>query len=341
MHLLTVGGAYYIHKVEMLELSTGEVIETSEKFSDFWAFAIERHKVYMSRLRGESQPWTTDPIIGKYYFTNVFRAADRVSQELIRVQNEPGYSHDDVVFRTLLFKMFNLPSTFHHLDMVRGTSLGDFSVSHFSEILKSLMESGTQIFNGAYVIPNPSYYGADSKHENILRLIDDMMESGITYTVQNSGAEELYNTLISYNAIGPFLAYQLVTDLGYSDVSNFGENDFTVPGLGAVRGIAKCFPSASHKIYPEIIKSIATRWDDLHPQAHTVNLFGRKPTYIDVQNVFCETDKYTRVNKSTVGVVEKRMKRGYNPSGSSKIRDPFFPPKWGINENVKGYLNAI
>ena len=49
-----------------------------------WQFACERHRVYLRRVAGDAYPWTSDSVLLEYKFTNAFRAADRVSQYLIR-----------------------------------------------------------------------------------------------------------------------------------------------------------------------------------------------------------------------------------------------------------------
>ena len=50
-----------------------------------WQFACERHRVYLRRVAGDAYPWTSDSVLLEYKFTNAFRAADRVSQYLIRL----------------------------------------------------------------------------------------------------------------------------------------------------------------------------------------------------------------------------------------------------------------
>jgi alpha-glutamyl/putrescinyl thymine pyrophosphorylase clade 1 len=53
-------------------------------------------------------PWTDDPVLSRHKFTNVYRAADRVSQYLIRDVVYAGpQDPEEVVFRVLLFKFFN------------------------------------------------------------------------------------------------------------------------------------------------------------------------------------------------------------------------------------------
>lgn len=54
---------------------------------------------------------------------------------------------------------------------------------------------------------------------------------------------EVYNQLRDYPLIGDFLAYQYTIDFNYSPYLNFDEDSFVKAGVGAVRGIKKCFSS--------------------------------------------------------------------------------------------------
>ena len=53
-------------------------------FDMYWYFAAERQHIFESRVAGEAGPWTDDEIFREFKFCNVYRAADRVSQFLIR-----------------------------------------------------------------------------------------------------------------------------------------------------------------------------------------------------------------------------------------------------------------
>ena len=73
----------------------------------YWKFAAERQEIFFNRIAGKTV-LTNDPILLKYKFTNAYRAADRVSQYLIsRVIYHGDQSPDEVLFRILLFKLFN------------------------------------------------------------------------------------------------------------------------------------------------------------------------------------------------------------------------------------------
>jgi len=59
--------------------------------------------------------------------------------------------------------------------------------------------------------------------------------------VQAQSLEELYQIFCSCPLIGGFLGYQYAIDMNYSPVITFDENDFVKAGIGAMRGIKKCF----------------------------------------------------------------------------------------------------
>src|ERR1043166_6476543 len=85
-------------------------------FDTYWRFAAERQAIFMRRVRGLAPPWTTDPILARHRFTNVYRASDRVSQYLIRhVLYEGDRAMEEVFFRALLFKLFNRIDTWRSL----------------------------------------------------------------------------------------------------------------------------------------------------------------------------------------------------------------------------------
>ena len=106
--------------------------KVSEVYESYWRFAAERQAVFFRRARGETRPWTDNPVLAIYKFTNAYRASDRVSQYLIRhviYRDDLPKSPREVFFRILLFKLFNKIETWELLervarpDHVRGLSL--------------------------------------------------------------------------------------------------------------------------------------------------------------------------------------------------------------------------
>ncbi len=127
----------------------------SPVFESYWRFAAERHRMYERRLRGLPAPWTSDEVLSAYRFTNVFRAADRVSQFLIReVIYGSDQAVDEVVFRVLLFKLFNKVETWRLLrDEFGELSLSNFDVDAADRLLGEARGRGQRIYSNAYIVP--------------------------------------------------------------------------------------------------------------------------------------------------------------------------------------------
>lgn len=155
-------------------------IVPSPVFESYWRFAAERHRVYERRLQGLPAPWTSDRVLSAYRFTNVFRAADRVSQFLISdVIYQGDRAPDEVVFRVLLFKLFNKIETWQLLLAEFGElSLSTFDVETADRLLGDTRARGQRIYSNAYIVPPIA--GSDGvKHRGHLRLIATMVEDGL------------------------------------------------------------------------------------------------------------------------------------------------------------------
>ncbi|MHB9024600.1 MAG: nucleotide kinase domain-containing protein, partial [Armatimonadota bacterium] len=113
----------------------------SPVFETYWRFAAERQQVFFRRWAGAPSPWTDNPILHTYKFTNAYRAADRVSQYLIRHVIYRGDSApEEVFFRTILFKLFNRIDTWELLCAALGDiTWADFDFDRYTTVLESAM----------------------------------------------------------------------------------------------------------------------------------------------------------------------------------------------------------
>lgn len=306
----------------------------SPVFDTYWRFAAARQAVYQRRLAGEGAPWTTDPILASYRFTNCYRATDRVSQFLIRhVAYCGSQTPEELVFRILLFKFFNKISTWEALREEFGRiSLNSFEPETWGAYLVELSQT-RPIYSAAYVIPQPAM-GTSRKASNHLRLLARMIEQNLSNSlVSCASMEEAFELLRSYSGIGNFLAYQFLIDLNYSTLLDFDEMDFVVAGPGARDGITKCFGAAAAGLAPQIIRYMSESQDDQFARLglRFDRLGGKRPlTLVDCQNLFCETDKYARATHPEVAGLSgrRRIKQLFRPAGA--VAEPWFPPKWGV-----------
>ena len=323
-------------------LVRGSQPKPSLVYETFWRFARERQEVYHSRLEGVGAPWTSDPIIRTHRFTNAYRAADRVSQYLIRHVIYPEgkeFEPEDFLFRILIFKLFNRIDTWqllcHEFGEVRWQA---FSFRDYDRILSRAIESGTRIYSAAYIMPACQQMAQGRKHRGHLRLIEKMVNDGLAAKLNMSKSMcEAFGILQTYPMMGNFLAFQYLIDLNYSPLMDFPEDDFVVPGPGAIDGLRKTFADPGDYSEADLIRYVADRqeveFNRLDLQFRT--LWGRRLQLIDCQNLFCEVDKYARVFHPEVAgrSGRTRIKQKYISSGA--IPRPWFPPKWNINEAIQ------
>lgn len=309
-------------------------------YDTYWRFAAERQEVFFRRLGGSPPPWTEDPILDRFKFTNAYRASDRVSQYLIRnVIYQGSQCAEEVFFRILLFKIFNRIETWELLKAGIGkVEYSSYSFDAYDGVLSQTLAEGRPIYSAAYIMPSPSrVFGHARKHRNHLRLIEQMMEDEVPQRIAGANTmRDAFSLLRSYPSIGDFLAYQFVTDLNYSEVIDFSEMEFVVPGPGALDGVRKCFSDLGGLSEADLIRVVTECQEDEFERLGLQfrDLWGRKLQLIDCQNLFCEVSKYARrKHPEFKGVGNRsRIKQVFRPTAEPV--EYWYPPKWGINSLI-------
>ena len=323
--------------------------KVTEAYNVWWWFACERQRIYHRRLRQEAPPWTDDTTLVRYRFTNAYRAADRVSQYLIKnviYSEDAPTSPDDVVFRILLFKLFNRIETWEVLTAKLGTvTLADKPFTRIARILDAQLAAGRKIYSAAYIMPPARFRNTcGRKHETHLALLKAMTGDRLGDRLAETRSMEAgFNLLRAYPMIGDFLAYQFITDINYSSVVDFSETEFVAAGPGAREGLRKCFTDSGGRSDAELIRMMMEVQDEEFERLGLdfPGLFGRRLQLIDCQNLFCELAKYARVRfpALTPHGGRTRIKQKYHPG--EPVETPFFPPKWGINGRVDAILPGV
>jgi hypothetical protein len=314
------------------------LLETTPVYDTYWRFAAERLAIFYRRLTDSCGPWTEDPILRSYRFTNVYRVTDRVSQYLIQ---EVQYRADrpqapsELFFRTILFKVFNRIETWEAIER----QLGPLEWRHTDHaaveaVLDTELRRGKRIYSAAYIMPAPAF-GYVRKHSNHLALLRKMMDDRLPDRIRQAPSlQRVYEMILDYPGLGPFLAFQYAMDLNYSAMLDFDEADFVVAGPGALDGISKCFVSGSSRSAASIIYYVVERQQEEFTRLglRFNGLFGRPLQPIDCQNLFCEISKYARVAHPDIpGVANRtRIKQSYR-ADSRPLASPTFPPRWGLS----------
>lgn len=304
-------------------------------FPLYWYLASERQNIFFRRMRGEPGPWTQDPILQQFKFTNAYRALDRVSQYLIRKViydgKENTRSAQDTFFRIMLFKIFNLPETWE-----RYAKLGEIEwrpgiLQEVDAILTDALAQGDRINSNAYMMTGSGSKGQPRHRMYLYRILGQMMKDSVPAKIEFAHTmREGFEFIRSYHAMGDFLAYQYITDINYSPMTNFSEMEFTVEGPGSRRGIDKSFDSVTVP-YEQIIRYVTENQDKgFYKYGYRFQRIGDRPLQlIDCQNLFCEFDKYTRA-RPDLGLDEPGKKIKNTFEANPKPIEYFFPPKWKV-----------
>jgi alpha-glutamyl/putrescinyl thymine pyrophosphorylase clade 1 len=313
----------------------GRSLRPTPVLDTYWRFAAERQQVYLARVRGDAAPWTTDPIIVRHRFTNCYRATDRVSQYLIgQVIYRGSQDPDEVLFRILLFKLFNRISTWELLCSAFGEpTWAGFCLERYDRVLAEALGRGEAIYSAAYIV-SPPRLGARRKHTNHLLLVRRMLRDGLVSRLQASESmEHAFRALRCYPSLGDFLAYQLLIDINYSMIIDFDEMDFVVAGPGARDGLRKCFGAAARGIEAELIRYLTNTQEQHFARLglRFPGLNGRRLHLIDCQNLSCEVDEYARVAHPKIAGYSgrTRIKQRFQPDDHPVTS--WLPPKWRIS----------
>ena len=318
-----------------MDIITYKKINKTRLYDTYWEFACKRQEIFMNRVTNKTSSKNTDPILKKYKFTNVYRASDRASQYLIKnVIYNNEYSDEDIIFRILLFKLFNKIETWEAVEKCVGEiTYSNFSKDRYAKVFNTLYKQGKKLYSGAYIMASgKNYFGHDRKYMNHLELLEYMMKDNLTNRIHDCKTlDELYAILLNYPSIGKFLAYQYAIDINYSNITDFDEMEFVVAGPGAKSGINKCFMGSTYSD-SYLIEYMANNQEQEFTRLGLKfrDLWGRKLQLIDCQNLFCETDKYTRVKFPDIEGINGRKKIKQLYKQNNKRIEYFYPPKWNL-----------
>lgn len=308
----------------------------------YWYYASQRQAMFEKRVAGGRPPWTDDPILGSYKFCNVYRAADRVSQYMIRdvCYHDEDCTAQDRVFQIVAFRTFSKIDTWRSVRerLGRYPTLDDLATGAFTAALDHAAITNGGLYTGAFILCATDAYGQGRKHLNHVELwrhmflVDDLADR----VLGAASLRQVYDLLHGYPLMGDFMSYQTAIDLNYSALLDFSENEFTQAGPGALRGIRKCFIDLGDYSPTDVIMWMldhqAEELDRLGLPFH--GLYGRPLHAIDCQGLFCETDKYCREAVPELASARRRIKARFTQT--PEPMSLFFPPKWGINDGLPG-----
>lgn len=272
-----------------------------EGADSLWYWINERHRIFLKKESGEPWPWTDDPILQTYKFTNPFRENDRDTRWMRANWNHPDRPAAEQLFNICFFRMFG--ST---LFLQAHGWMEQFSPEKTKTLARAIMDTGQKVFTGAYIITNQ---GLKLPKEEVV--VDYFLspiwrdrEALAEQILAGNSLETAHRPLGAYQGWGGggFMAYEVVTDLNYTLLPDaIDRYTWANAGPGAKRGLNRIhgrpldFNSKNHDWNQEMRDLLAQAPDQL--ENHIWNDPVTRPM-VDmrmIEHSLCETDKYLRV----------------------------------------------
>lgn len=214
----------------------------------FWAFVCERQRIWRKRfVELLPPPWTDDPVLREWRFTNVYRDLDAGTAYCrAKILRHAGASFEDRAFNVMVLRLVGRWQTHEALGFRTAAS---FRAPQFALLAKELRERGEPVYTGSYQV---SSYGRGSMDENVGLVLEALaLQFGDLWALLRKceTPERAFELLRSMRGYGEFLAYQCLVDMTmpFNTAAEADDSakllglslaDWVVAGPGARRGLA-------------------------------------------------------------------------------------------------------
>ena len=271
-------------------------------------FVWEREAVRLARDNGLPAPWTTDPVLAKYKFTNIRRRDDRVTRWIIEHLITPFNNDHNLWFTLLIARLINWPPTLQALLDARVIPCGPnplhqgamFDAAAFVRVIEATKLRQAKVYSGAYMVYPTKMAPGGLKSEAMARYIigdvikntEDIYDS--LWCTPEASIEAFVAALSGCFGISTFMAGQVAADLTYTQQHLGGAVDlytYAPIGPGSSRGLNYLLNRAPFATWSQ--GAFNTELMRLRLEIIN-NLEITDMTLHDVQNCMCEFSKYCR-----------------------------------------------
>jgi hypothetical protein len=289
--------------------------KTGKTFWDmYFENMVERQNIWYKRVMlGEPAPWTDDPVMGQYHFTNVDRKLDRVT--LFYIDNvlpnlEDTYeSKKWLILNTFIYRLFVRPDTWKVIGYIYPeTNATDWERA--KRDLRAYKAAGNTVFTDAYFVndlksANPDRANSSDKTENAICLIQFIIDhldelAEFAFNPANN-MESVVNKFTMIPAIGLFNAYEVCLDLGMAtEFTGIPFVDWTADywanvGPGCKKGIDYVFEDLGGMSYTDVVFFVASVYKSELQRLGLEYKYQPGTTELDLRCIegwFCESQKY-------------------------------------------------
>ena len=273
----------------------------SEELVLYLYWIEERERIRRKKEDAEADPpWTEDEIFKKFKFCQVFREDDRTTRWFAAHIRRPLSAEPEVAMATIIFRFFNLIET--------GRTLLDHNLHLEWDREKAIEEVSKQPkwVTGAYIVKTPNRMNKVKGVAECVSHIWSKREQLLAALERMTTLEEAWSFLMQYPYIGPFVSYEIVTDLRHTYLLNEATDIRTWgnPGPGAMRGLNRLtgrpldFTRKTHDWHTEMRILYDICQEELTvPGMTTDSPYYRMPFEMrEVEGGLCEFDKYSRIH---------------------------------------------
>ena len=268
--------------------------ELRDRLDLYFYWIHERETIRIAKeVERRPQPWTDDPILQKFKFCQVFREDDRTTRWFKHHIRNVWRDDPEVLMATVIFRWFNFIET--------GRTLLKHNL-HIEWDRKKAIEEITkqdQWITGAYIIKTPNRMDKVTGVAECVshmwgdraKLVDEILES--------KSLEKAWKILRDYPYMGPFMAYEVVTDLRHTYLLRDATDILTWAnaGPGAMRGLNRLagrdldFCRRTHPWNDEMRNLWEISRERLNPNLIDLSQFEMR----EIEGGLCEFDKYSRI----------------------------------------------
>lgn len=281
-------------------------------FDTFVYYLNERELIRQKRENHEAGPWTTDPILSRYKFTNIMRSEDRTTRWLVKHWYQPNR---DAPLETQALNCA-IARYFGHQDF-----LGAIGYQHewnphlILETANERLRNRQKVFTGAYIITNAG--STDPKQNVVVSQFLTPFRHNLPQIVRlaEQGRWQLVAEFMqTLPGIGPFMSKEIALDMLLCPLLENATDKLTWSpvGPGAIRGLNRLNDRplqagmSQGKALVEMQDLLGLLSRDGHFGDHMPRI-GVDYGVTDLQFSLCELDKYLRVENG-----EGRPRSGYD-----------------------------
>jgi len=290
------------------------VVVNQKNLDLFWKFIFQRHMIWYKRFKLEQPaPWTDDPILKEYKFTNVYRELDRGTLFLIDNILGKGTPMEDV-FNIIIYRMFNRISTYQlvgYQNIYARSGTPDnpvWSWKHYEcfDIWRCAMVKGQPLYTDAHMVCAYEHFPGKDKLERfeyIFKGVFKGLPALMNIIKKAKSLEVIHKALTKFPGIGPFLAYEIAVDISYAKWNNLSEDEWVNPGPGCQRGLKFIFeglPTGDCDGMIRVLRFIQKReFKRLNLPFDSIAYLGRDLTLRNIEHCLCECFKYFKALNET------------------------------------------